>query len=117
MESRHEYAVTAWEEVQHIIYQDGIVRGDFKKAYNWLCLVVINGHSYALYNETEKARQQEIQNVQVEEKRSTRKYSGAKSSAYRDRKFKEKTGAKWNKGSDDLRTRFHLAKVPTFERN
>ncbi|KAL6081085.1 hypothetical protein STEG23_005416, partial [Scotinomys teguina] len=44
-------------------------------------------------NEKEQAKQGKIQNVQLEEKRSTRKCE----------QIKEKADAKWNKGSGDLR--------------
>lgn len=51
-----------------------------------------------------------MQNVQIEERRSTRKCSvGAKSSAQGDKKFK------WNKGSDGLRVRPHIGKLSTYE--
>lgn len=45
----------------------------------------------------EQVRQEEIQNVQLEEKRSTRKYNGAKFNAQGDKKFKGKPEAEWNK--------------------
>ena len=63
-----------------------------------------------IYNEMEQAEQGKIQNVQFEEKRSTRKGNGAKSSTQRDKKFKENPNAKWNKGSGDFRARPHPAK-------
>jgi hypothetical protein len=44
-------------------------------------------------------------------KRSTRKWNGAKSCAQKDENFKEKPGAKWNKGSGGLRARPQPAKL------
>lgn len=46
----------------------------------------------ALYPRT--VEQGKLKNVQFEEKRSTRKYNGVKSSAQGDKKFKEKSDAK-----------------------
>lgn len=54
-------------------------------------------HLPDLYSEKEQVRQEEIQNVQLEEKRSTRKHNGAKFNAQGDKKFKEKPEAEWNK--------------------
>lgn len=48
-----------------------------------------------------------MQDVQVEEKQSTRKYTGAKSSAQADRKFKAKLDTNWNKVIGDFRARSH----------
>ena len=49
-----------------------------------------------------------MQNVQIEERRSTRKYNvGATSSAQGNKMFK------WNKGSGNHRARLHPAKLPT----
>lgn len=48
-----------------------------------------------------------MQDVQVEEKQSTRKCTGAKSSAQGDRKFKAKLDTNWNKVIGDFRARSH----------
>ena len=45
-----------------------------------------------IHNEEEPAEQVKIQNVQFEEKRSTRKWNGAKSCVQGDKRIK-----KWNK--------------------
>jgi hypothetical protein len=55
-------------------------------------------------------KEKKIQNVQLEEKRDTRKLNRAKSCVQRDKKIKEKPVAKWNKGLDDLRERCQPAK-------
>ena len=65
--------------------------------------------------ENEQARRREIQHVQFEEKRGTRKSNGAESSAWGDKKFKQKLAADWNKGGGDLRARPHPATFPTCE--
>jgi hypothetical protein len=49
-----------------------------------------------LIMERSKLSKEKIQIVQFEEKKNTRKYNEAKSSAQGDKKFKEKPGAKWN---------------------
>lgn len=51
-----------------------------------------------LYNEKEQARQLEIQNVQYEEKGSTRKCNGSKSCAQGDKRFYKKLHANRIKG-------------------
>ena len=48
-----------------------------------------------IYNEKEQAK---TQNIQFDEKRDTRTYSGVKSSAQGNEQFKGKTKAKWNRG-------------------
>ena len=64
-----------------------------------------------IYNEKEQAEQIKIQNVQIE-KRSTRKWDRAKSCVQGDKQIK-----KWNKGSGDLRARYHHpGKFPTCEK-
>lgn len=51
------------------------------------------------YNEKKQGGQREIQIVQFEEKKSTRKCNdGAKSYAQGGKKFKERPDGKWNKG-------------------
>lgn len=53
-----------------------------------------------LYNEKDQVAQRAIQNVQFWERGSTRKGGiGAKSCVQGDKKFKEKSDTKWNKGS------------------
>ena len=66
-----------------------------------------------IYSEKKQARQRERQNVQFEEKRSTRSYNGANSCAQGDERFKDKPGVKRNKGSGGLSARPHQAKLPT----
>ena len=63
-----------------------------------------------------KLRKEKIQNVQFEEKRSTRRCNGARTSAQGNKMFKEKSSAKWNKGSGDLRTIPHSANLPILEK-
>ncbi|KAL6053809.1 hypothetical protein STEG23_030631 [Scotinomys teguina] len=55
----------------------------------WLLVITF----IEIYNEKEKVEQGKIQNVQFEEKMSTRKYNGAKSSVQGDKMFKEKPDA------------------------
>jgi hypothetical protein len=51
-----------------------------------------------------------MQNVQIEERRSTRKYNvGATSSAQGNKMFK------WNKGSGGLRAKPHIGKLPAYK--
>ena len=52
-----------------------------------------------------KLWKKKIQNIQFEEKESTRLCNGAKSGGSGDKKFKGNPDAKWNKGSGDLRAR------------
>ena len=59
-----------------------------------------------IYDEKEQAEQGKLQNVQLEEKMSTRKCD----------QIKEKPHTKWNKGSGDLRARAHPAKIPIYKR-
>ena len=71
-----------------------------------------------IYNEKDQTEQRKMQNVQFEEKRSTRKYNGIKPRA--PRKFTEKSDAKWSKESSDLRSvptqlSFQLVRRNTFE--
>ena len=54
--------------------------------------------------------------MQFKEKRGTRKWNGAKSCVQGDDHIKEKSDAKWNKGSGDFRARSHPAKLPTCEK-
>ena len=55
-----------------------------------------------------------MQNVQFEERRSTRKcFAGAKCSAQGDKTFKGKPAVKGNKGSGDFGAGPHPAKLPT----
>ena len=58
-----------------------------------------------IYNEKEHSK---LQKVNSEEKRSTRKWNGAKFCVQGDKWIK-----KWNKGSGDLRARSHPIKFPT----
>ena len=63
------------------------------------------------YNDQEHAEQGKIQNVQEEEKKSTRRRD--KSSAQRDKMSKEKPDTRRNKRSGDLRARPLPNKLPT----
>lgn len=49
------------------------------------------------------------------EKKHQKVYA-TKSGAQRDKKFKEKPCAKWDKGSGDLKARPHTAKLPAYEK-
>lgn len=69
-----------------------------------------------IYTEKEQASQRERQNKQFEEKRSTRKCIGARSSAQWQKDFKEKPDAKWDKGSSEPWEIFHTAKLLTCEK-
>ena len=75
-------------------------------------MVTSNHYSVALY-EMGQDGQRKRQNVQFEEKRSTRSYNGANSCAQGDERFKDKPGVKRNKGSGGLSARPHQAKLPT----
>lgn len=65
-----------------------------------------------IYNEKEKAAHRDVQKIQFQEKRSTRKSSGAKSNAQVNKRLKKPHG-KRNKESSDSRARLHPAKLPT----
>ena len=69
-----------------------------------------------IYNEKEQAEQEN--NVQFKGKNSkNRKYNGTRSSAQRDKKFKEKPDAKWYKWIGEFRLRSCLAKLQLMKRN
>lgn len=55
--------------------------------------------------EKEQAEQDKLQNVNFDEKKSTRKWNGTKSCVQGDKQIK-----KWKKGSGDLRAGSHPAK-------
>ena len=63
-----------------------------------------------IYNKKERTGQ--IQNMQYEEKRNTRKGDVGAKSCQGNTKLKEKPSDKCHKGSGDLRARSHPAKLP-----
>jgi hypothetical protein len=66
-----------------------------------LCHVVISSHSYA-----EQVGKREIENVQCEDAKSTKKANiESRSSVQREEKCEEKPAAKYNKGNGDLGAR------------
>lgn len=69
-----------------------------------------------IYNNRRNLDEEKYKTVQFEEKNSTRKYNGVKSSAKGNTVFKEKSNSKWDKYCGDLRSRPHPAKFTTCEK-
>ncbi|KAL6034459.1 hypothetical protein STEG23_019827 [Scotinomys teguina] len=78
----------------------------------WLLVFILR----KMYNEKEQGEEGKIQNVQIEEKRDTTKWNGAKPYVQGDEQINEEPDVKWNKGSGDFRTRPNPFKFPTFEK-
>ena len=55
-----------------------------------------------------------MQDVQFDEKRSTKISVGTKSTVQGHKKLNEKSDAKWTKGSGDLRVRPHTDNLPNY---
>lgn len=69
------------------------------------------------YSVKEKAGQREIQRVQFQEKKNTRKCNaGAKFCAQADEKLKERSDSTWSKVTSHFRARPHLANLSASER-
>lgn len=66
-----------------------------------------------IYNEKEDAEQEKNTKCTVWREREHQEVQRAKSWAQRNKKFKEKPDAKWNK---ETQARLHLAKLPTCEK-
>ena len=64
-----------------------------------------------IYSEKEQTEQGKSQNVNFEEKRSSKKWNGAKSCVPGDKQIK-----KWNKGCGDFGTTSHPPKFSTCEK-
>lgn len=66
------------------------------------------------YSEKEYTEEGKRQDVQLDEKRSTKTSIGTKSPVQGDKKLNEKSVAKWINGSSGLRARIHTHKLPNY---
>lgn len=66
------------------------------------------------YSEKENTEEGKMQDVQFDEKSSTKISIGTKSTVQGDKKLNEKSDAKWTKGSGGLRVRLPTDKLPNY---